>query len=90
MSLKTKILTQLKEIQSLIEENIGTLNNLIKQSENLSDLISGTEGVNINQSFKDKLTTIKQQIDADIKKSKEFISSLTDRYNTLIETLFTF
>ena len=88
MSLKKQILTQLKDIQDLIRDNIGTLNNLIEQSGNLSALIE--ENTSIDTDIKDKLIKIREQIDVDIKKSQNFISSLTDRYNTLIETLFTF
>ena len=88
MSLKKQNLTQLKDIQDLIRDNIGTLNNLIEQSGNLSALIE--ENTSIDTDIKDKLIKIREQIDVDIKKSQNFISSLTDRYNTLIETLFTF
>jgi hypothetical protein len=90
MSIKKQVLTQLKEIQDLIRDNIDTLNNLIKQSQNLSSVINDNADHKMNQETINKLTEIKKQIDEDIKKSQTFISSLTDKYNILIETLFVF
>ena len=90
MSIKKQVLTQLKEIQDLIRDNIETLNNFIKQSQDLGNILNDTNDNKLDESIITKLTEIKTQIDTDIKKSQIFISSLTDKYNILIETLFIF
>ena len=83
--MKSALLTQYQAIRLMIQQNVTTIGQLIKQAQNLRELATSIEGNGGNAELKKKLEAEIEQIENTIETLIKQTDSLFESYSKFVE-----
>ena len=83
--MKSALLTQYQAIRLMIQQNVSTIGQLIKQAQNLRELATSIEGNGGNAELKTKLEAEIEQIENTIETLIKQTDSLFESYSKFVE-----